>query len=136
MDIEALSLRITRLERANMRLRLVSAVVGLAALGSCSTDLAGKRTLDVQELVIRDSQGRARATIGTPRLSGSAVGMSPDSPAIWLTGENGSDRLVITTDGIYLADERAKRLMEIGGALNGPVLRIYDAGGKMAWSAP
>ena len=37
MDIEALSLRITRLERANMRLRLVSAVVGLAALGSCST---------------------------------------------------------------------------------------------------
>lgn len=137
VEIEALTARLERLERVNRRLKLMGVGIVLASMASCSTGLTGKpRTLEAEEIVIRDSHGRARVMIGTPEFLGAAFGMKPDQPAIWLSDENGQDRSVLTTDGLYLADSHSKPLVEITTDSSGPALRFHDPDGKVTWSAP
>ena len=52
---------------------------------------AGKpQTLEVEKIIIRDSHGHARITIGTPAVAGVAVDLNANEPAIWLSDEKGS----------------------------------------------
>jgi hypothetical protein len=99
--------------------------------------LGGKpRTIEAEKIVILDSHGRARLMIGTPEVAGAAVDMKPDSPAIWLSDESGSDRTILTSDGLYLADGREKPLVDLSSGPTRPALRFYGPDEKVSWSAP
>jgi hypothetical protein len=61
MEIEALTARIARLERANRRLKPVGVGFLLASMALVSMGFAGKpRTIEAENFVIRDSHGRAQ----------------------------------------------------------------------------
>src|SRR5215471_4399256 len=77
------------LERQNrwlMRGGLIGSLLVVAALimGQARTS----RTVEAEQFILRDAQGRQRLTIGAPRLSGIAVGLEADEPAIWIAGTN------------------------------------------------
>jgi hypothetical protein len=136
-EIEALTVRIARLERENRRLKLIGVVVLLVSMAVVSMGLGGKpRTIEAQKIVIFDSHGRARLMIGMPEIAGAAVDMKPDAPAIWLSDENGSDRTILTSDGLYLANGREKPLVNLSSGPSRPELRFYGPDGKVSWSAP
>ena len=63
-----------------------------------------KRTIEAQQFVLRDAEGRPRIMIGTPRFAGAAVDLRADDPAIWISGTDGIDRAVLTMDGLTFAD--------------------------------
>lgn len=136
-EIETLTVRVARLERANRRLKLIGVGVVLASMVLVSMGLGGKpRTIEAEKIVIRDSHGRARLMIGAPEVAGAAVDMRPDAPAIWLSDENGSDRTILTSDGLYLANGREKPLVSLSSGPGRPELRFYGPDGKVSWSAP
>jgi len=138
-EIELLASRIGRLERENRCLKMI--VLGIAlALTSVLLMAAGAkpRTIEAEKIVILDSHGRSRVTIGTPEFAGIAVDTKPDEPVIWLTDENGTDRAMLATDGLRLSNSHAKPVVELSGD-SGPGrsgLKFYNADGKIAWSAP
>lgn len=53
--------------------------------------------VEAQKIVVLDSQGRPRITLGTPSSSGAAFGLKTDDPAIWMSDENGTDPLFAQT---------------------------------------
>jgi hypothetical protein len=133
-EIEILTVRVARLERANGRLKLAGVALLLALV---SLGFAGKpRTIEAEQIVIRDSHGRTRITIGTPAVSGAAIGVERDAPTIWLADEKGADRAILATDGLYFANGRARPLAELTSGPNRPELRFHDPDGKVSWSAP
>ena len=93
-------------------------------------------TIEAEKIVILDTHGRARLMIGTPDVAGAAVAMKLDAPAIWLSDENGSDRTILTSDGLYLANGREKPLVNLSSGPSRPELRFYGPDGKVSWSAP
>ena len=136
-EIEGLTMRIACLERTNRRLKLIGTGILLASIALVSMGLGGKpRTIEAEKIVILDSHGRARLVIGTPDVAGPAVDMKLDAPAIWMSDENGSDRSILTTDGLYLANGRAKPLVNLSSGPIRPQLRFYGPDGKISWSAP
>lgn len=136
-EIEALTVRVAQLERANRRLKLIGVGLVLGSVVLVSMGLGGKpRTIEAEKIVILDSHGRARLMIGTPEVAGAAVDMKPDSPAIWLSDESGSDRTILTSDGLYLANGREKPLFDLSSGPTRPALRFYGPDGKVSWSAP
>lgn len=101
--------RVERLERENRTLKRV----GIAALALMATAvLMGQarpsRTVEAEKIIVRDSHGRPRITIGTPLSSGAAVAIQPDDPAIWMSDEKGVDRMILTMDGIKVADAKGR----------------------------
>jgi hypothetical protein len=109
--------------------------MALMLLGSIG--LSGKsRTIEAEKFVILDAQGRARLMIGMHEAGGASVPGKPDMPAIWLSDENGSDRTMLTSDGLYLADSHEKTIVNLSGGPSGPKLRFYRPDGKVSWSAP
>ena len=135
-EIEALTVRVARLERTNGRLKVLGAALLLASMALFSMGFAAKaRTIEAEKLVICDSHGRARITIGTPEVAGAAIDLKPDTPAIWLSDESGTDRAILTTDGVYLANGRRKPVAELMDGTSGPELRLYGSDGKVVWSA-
>lgn len=120
--IEALTVRIVRLERANRRLKTISAGNVLAAVALVSVAFGGKpRTIEAEKIVIVDSHGRPRMIIGTPQVAGAAVYMGRDEPAIWFSDERGSDRAILASDGLYLAGATEKPLVSITSAPERPL---------------
>jgi len=97
------------------------------------------RTVEAEQFIVRDANGHARLTLGTPSASGVAVLMKPDEPAIWLSDPNGLDRAIITADGFRLSSGKGKPVLEIGASTSTAEpasIRIYDSGSKVVWSAP
>lgn len=137
-ELETLSARVRQLEHENRRIKLVGVGTLLALVVLVSMGLAaGKsRTIEAEKIVIRDSHGRARLMIGTPEVAGAAVDLKPDSPAIWLSDEHGSDRAILTSDGLYLANGRERPLADFSSGPDRPSLRFYGPDGKVSWSAP
>jgi len=136
-EIESLIVRVARLERANRRLKLIGVGVALASTVLVSMGLSGKpRTIEAEKIVILDTHGRARLMIGTPDVAGASVDMKLDAPAIWLSDENGSDRTILTSDGLYLANGREKPLVNLSSGPSRPELRFYGPDGKVSWSVP
>ena len=114
-DIDVIYRRIERLERENRNLKRIGFITGLFVF--CVALMGQARqshpVVEAQKIVVVDSQGRARITLGTPSSSGAALGLQSDDPAVWMSDENGTDRLILTTDGIRLSDERGRpRLLE------------------------
>lgn len=138
-DLDRLAERVKRLERENRFFKLAGAVLACSLLAAVSLGFGNKpRTIEAEKIVLRDAHGRARLTIGTPATNGAALAMQPDDPAIWLTDEKGLDRTIITTDGIYFANEKSLPVIDLnsGAATGAPSLRFYDADGKMIRSLP
>lgn len=127
---ENVTARLEKLERENRRLKQVGAV---ALVLVASVLLMGQakqsRTIEAERIRLLDSHGRARLTIGTPGSSGVAIDMKPDEPAIWLSDERGTDRAIITTDGLRLADAKGKPRADKAVEANEFVLK--DASGKV-----
>jgi hypothetical protein len=136
-EIEVLTQRLARLERANLRLKVLGVGTGLVSGAILLMGFAGQpRTIEAEKIVIRDSHHRARLTIGTPEYAGVAIMMKPDEPAIWLSDENGSDRAIVSSDGLYFANGRGKPLASLSTGPGQPELRLYGQDGKISWSAP
>ncbi|HTT62824.1 MAG TPA: hypothetical protein VMG35_13315 [Bryobacteraceae bacterium] len=135
-EIEALAARIDRLERANRRLKLISAAVGFALAVFLSLGAGGRpRTVEAEEIIIRDSYGHARLMIGTPEFVGPAIDMDRREPGIWLSDGNGQDRAMLSSDGLYFANEHSKPLLSLEAG-RFPEIRLYGPDGKVSWSAP
>jgi len=138
-EVELLTKRVGRLERENRLLKLIGigCALGLAVLLLVGADKT-PRTIEAEKIILRDSQGRARVTIGTPESAGVAIDMKATDPAIWLTDEQGEDRAALTIDGLRFGNGRHKPLVEI---ISDPrpgrsALRFYSDNGKISWSAP
>ena len=137
--LEELTQRVGRLERENRILQLIAVVIVLCLMVLISVGAGGKpRTVEAGKFVILDSHGRARITIGTPALAGAAIDMEPDAPGIWLSDEGGTDRAILTVDGIRFANARGKPLAELSSkpTPGNSLLRFYGTNGEVSWSAP
>lgn len=138
-EIEELTERMGRLERENWRLKLIGMGLMVVLIGLVSVGLGGKlRTIEAEKIVLLDRQGRTRVTIGTPEVAGAAVDMKPGAPAIWLSDESGTDRAILTADGLRFGNGRAKPLIELSSdpRPGRSELRFYSPDGKVSWSAP
>ena len=136
-EIDALTKRVARLERANRRLKAIGVGGVLALAVTVSIGFGGKpRTIEAEKIVTLDSHNRARITIGTPNVVGAAVGMERDEPAIWLSDDSGTDRTILAADGLYFANDHAKPVVSLITHPGRPELRLYSLDGKLVWSAP
>jgi hypothetical protein len=135
-EIELLTKRIDRLERSNRRLKTFGIAVALIAIvfifvGADRTT----RTIEAEKFVLCDSHGRVRLTIGTPAYTGATIGTNPDDPVVWLTDDKGEDRAMLTTDGLFFANGKARPTVSLDS--NPRVgLKFYGSDGKVSWSAP
>jgi hypothetical protein len=105
----ALPKRIDRLEAENRALKRFF-MIGLLVAGCVVAmgQVNPKRAVEAERIVVRDSQGRARITLGTPVSSGVAIDMKSDDPAIWISDEHGTDRMILTIEGVRLADANGR----------------------------
>jgi hypothetical protein len=138
-EIELLTIRVARLERENRLFQLAAAGAVLSALVLVSMGaVKSPRTIEAEKIVLLDSDGHARVTIGTPASAGAAFGIQSDDPAIWISDARGTDRAIITSEGVYFADGRAKPTVDLS---SGPrpgmsSLKLYGPDGTIRWSAP
>jgi hypothetical protein len=136
-EIEALVKRVQRLERQNRWLKL--AALGIA-LGVMIVALSGAgktaRIVEAQKIVLLDSHGHAKLTLGTPALTGATVGVNPDDAVIWLTDDKGTDRAMLTSDGLFFANRDARPTISISSGPKTSELKLYGMDGKASWSAP
>lgn len=110
-EFESLQMRVQRLERQNCWMkRAGGGVLLLLAVVVTMGQSRQPRTVEAEQFILRDTQGRVRLTIGTPRVSGAALDTGSDEPALWLIDTNGTDRAILTGDGLRFADEKARPL--------------------------
>jgi hypothetical protein len=135
-DVDALAARVKRLERQNQHLRL--AVLGAVLAGMVILLMgAGKtQTVEAQKIVLLDRNGHPKLTIGTPAVAGATIDMkNPDDPVIWLSDEKGADRAMLTIDGLFFANGKAKPTVSLSSAPRSE-LKLYGSDGKVSWAAP
>ena len=137
-ELDSLLQRIQKLERQNRRFRRTG--LGIAA---CMTILlfagANKtpRTIEAEKIVLLDSRGRPKLTIGTPAFAGVAMDVNPDDPVIWMTDDKGADRAMLTRDGLFFANGKTRPTVSLISDPNGASgLKFYGTNGKVTWSAP
>jgi hypothetical protein len=139
-ELQKLALRVEALERQNRHFRLGAAgLLLLAALGSMAAVNSKPRTIEAEQFIVRDSKGRSRVTLATAPVSGAAVSLSPDEPAVWFSDEKGRDRLILTTDGLRLANSKSRPALDAtaGTSEGKPAsIRLYDLESRVVWSAP
>jgi hypothetical protein len=140
-EIQTLALRVEKLERQNHRLFCIGVVSSflLVTLGLVAAGSSKPRTVEAEQFILRDGSGRARVTIGTPAISGAAVLMPPDEPALWFSDAKGADRLILAADGLRLADSKGKAALDViaGASASQPAtIRLYDSTSKVVWSVP
>lgn len=137
-EFEMLEIRVARLERENRFFKLAAAGAALSALVIVSMGAVSPKTIKAEKILLLDSNGKARITIGTPASAGAAFGIQSDDPAIWISDAKGTDRTILTSEGVYFADGRAKPTVDLsGGARPGmPSLKFYNPDGTIRWSAP
>jgi hypothetical protein len=138
-EVELLTKRVDRLERENRLLKGTGAgtLLGLIVL-LCAGAATKPRTIEAEKIIIRDSHGRARVTIGTPAFAGTTVDTKSDDPVIWLTDDKGADRAMLTADGLRFGNGQERPLVELSSdpRPGGSTLRFYGPDGKVSWSAP
>jgi hypothetical protein len=136
-EMQTLSQRVGRSEREN-RILKVLALLGVALFATLLLmGASGKpRTIEAEKFILRDNQGHARVTIGTPESAGVAVDTKPTDPVIWLTDEKGADRAILTTDGIRFADALSKPTVDIVSEPGKSTMRLYGPNREVSWSAP
>ena len=63
--------------------------------------------------------------------------VNPDYPVIWLTDDKGTDRAMLTVDGLFFANSKAKPTVSLSSVPDGMSgLKFYGTNGKVSWSAP
>ena len=136
-EIEALASRVQALEQQNRRVKLSSlcVVLGVAVVAFSGAG-KGAGTVEAQKIVLLDSHGRAKLTIGTPALTGATVGVNPDDAVIWLTDDKGADRAMLTPEGLFFANHDARPTISISSDPKASELKLYGTDGKVLWSAP
>ena|SRR6267143_2737535 len=108
-DVQAILKRIDVLERQNRWLIRAGLVASLLAVAVVTMGQGRpSRTVEAEQFILRDTHGRQRLTIGTPRFSGVAFGMDADEPTIWIAGSKGVDRTILTSHGLNWPDEHGK----------------------------
>jgi hypothetical protein len=138
-EIDHLAVRVKKLERENRFFKLTGAVLACGVLVFIVLGATNKpRIIEAERITLLDTQGRPRLTIGTPETSGAAISMRSNEPAIWLSDEKGIDRAILTSDGLYLANEKARPTVDLisGSTSEASSLRFYDSGGKLFRSIP
>lgn len=117
-DIDRITLRLTRLERANRcsRVGAVAALLGIAAVLLMGQAAPSSRTVEAEKIFVKDSTGKIRATLG--------VG-SDDSAGLTLVARDGKPRVMILA-------ETSPGSPAKGAAL----LVLFDTDGKAIWKAP
>ncbi len=138
-EISALAKQVSELKQESRRLKLV--VVGMVVLLIVSLSIGAAKkpqTIEAEKIVLLDGQGRARVTIGTPKFAGVAIDTRPDDPIIWLTDENGTDRAILSTNGLRFGNEKGKPLVSITSdpRPGRSQLRFYGPDGQITWSVP
>jgi hypothetical protein len=110
LEMQAVLDRLENLERQNRRLKRAGtlALFVLAALALMGQAAPKTKTLETQQLVLRDSNGKLRA----------AFGAYQDGPRLVLTGDDERPRIDVTVKE------------------GSPMLQTLDAGGTVTWSAP
>ena len=134
-EIDVLTERVAQLERSNRKLKLVFGFVLLSTVVLSLVSAAKPRIIEAEKIIIRDSHGRARVTIGTDL----AIDKERDEPAIWLSDATATDRMILLTDRLYFADEHTKPLVELvakpgnsyAPSLPGSALRFHAPDGKV-----
>jgi hypothetical protein len=136
-EIEALASRVQALEQQNRRVKLSSLCIVLGvAIVAFSGAGKGAGTVEAQKIVLLDSHGRAKLTIGTPALTGATVGVNPDDAVIWLTDDKGADRAMLTPEGLFFANHDTRPTISISSDPKASELKLYGTDGKVLWSAP
>jgi hypothetical protein len=137
-EMQAVLRRIETLEKENRRLwrtGLALAVLAVAVFGMGQTK-PKPRTVEAEQFILRDGQGRARLTIGTPRFSEAAMGIGTDSPVIRLMDDRGTERVILTTQSLYFVSEGLERAASIQAAPGGGGdLLLFDSKGKKRFFA-
>lgn len=138
-DLNHLSERVKRLEYENRLFKLAGTVLALGVLAFASLGAANKpQTIEAEKIILRDAQGHVRLTLGTPGTAGAAFAIQPNDPAIWLSDENGTDRAILTSDGLYFANKNSRPTVSLssGSASGASSLGFYDPNGKIIRSIP
>jgi hypothetical protein len=137
-EMNMLAQRVERLERQNRILKRASiTVLLLIAVASLSAQSRPTRTIEAEKFVLLGSQGRARITIGTPTSSGIAIDTPADEPSIWISDAKGMDRVIVTTDGVRLANDAGRPAASLTFMKKtGGQVRLYSDSGKLLYHAP
>jgi myo-inositol-hexaphosphate 3-phosphohydrolase len=137
-ETNALAERVRRLEQQNRAIKWIAAgSLLLVIVAGLKAQQRPARTIEAEKFVLLDSKGRARVTIGTPRSSGVAIDLPADEPSIWISDLNGMDRVIITTDGLRLANESGRPAASLTFTnKKGAEILLYNADGKLLHRAP
>jgi hypothetical protein len=122
-DLQSLIARIEKLERQNRRFKRGGLAILLAAATLIGMGQGRPtRSLEAEQFILKDAQGRPRLVIGTPSISGAAVGLAPDEPAIWL--DRDKSHAVLTSDGLGFSNEKGTARLD--STDSGPTLRFFN----------
>ena len=122
-DLQSLAARVGKLEGQNRWMKRTGlAALVLAVVIPLVVQQRTTRRIEAEEFVLRDAQGRQRLVIGTPRISGVAVGLAPDEPAIWLDSEKA--HAILTSDGLLVSSEKGTARIDTSDL--GPTVRFFN----------
>jgi hypothetical protein len=136
-ETSALEKRVRQLERQNFLIKWTA--VGIFLLATVASVKAQQhiRTIEAEKFVLLDSKGHARITIGTPRTSGAAIDLPEDEPAIWISDAKGTDRLILTTDGLRLANDSGRPAASLTFTSKRGAEIVFQSGdGRLLYRAP
>jgi hypothetical protein len=136
-EFDHLAERVKKLERENRFFKLTGVIIACGVLAFVGLGAANRpRVVEAEKIVLRDAQGHSRLTIGTPETTGAAISLRPNEPAIWLSDETGMDRAILTSDGLYFANAKARPTVDLrsGSPSEASSLRFYDSSGKLSRS--
>jgi hypothetical protein len=132
--LSRLELQQAKLQRSNKHLRLITGGLLLlcgALVTMAETSSAVPDTLQVQQILLRDSTGKLRGAIGV--MPDGAVGLNFEDPA-------GRTRLTVDlassgTPGVDLFDQDGKMRLTIAlGPAGDPGIGLYDPNGHLRTS--
>jgi hypothetical protein len=135
-EMNALEERVHRLEQQNCVIKWMAVAVLLLGLAASLKAEQRMRVIEAEKFVLRDSNGRARITIGTPQSSGVAIDTPMDEPAIWISDAKGNDRVTLTTDGLSLVNVRRPAASLTFTEKKGAEIFLYSHDGKLLFHAP
>jgi hypothetical protein len=113
--------------------------VGVLLLGMVASLRAQQhmRTIEAEQFVLRDSNGRTRVRIGTPQYSGVAIDTPMDEPVVWISDAKGNDRVMLTTEGLRVANDSGKPAASLTFTnKKGAEIFLYSHDGKLLFHAP
>jgi myo-inositol-hexaphosphate 3-phosphohydrolase len=138
IEMSYLAERVRRLEHQNRVMKWSAAgILLLVAVTSLTAQQRPVRTVEAEKFVLLDSKGRARVTIGIPQSSGVANDTAADEPSIWISDANGMDRVIITTEGLRLANEAGRPAASLTFTNNkGAQILLQSGDGQPLYHAP